>query len=589
MDEIRVLMRPRQRMPLLSGVMVIVAAGLLFGQEKPKPKKPEAPPTKLTLPADSTKADSLRRSRQRKADERLQLPDVLIYGSDTQKRIAGKKITISPDQPELVNPPTLYDPLRGEALETGQRSKTPRPEVNTKLHQFEIGAYGGRYGRYGGHGKWWQALEQFDYGIEASASHLDGQFENSSEDAVAVGLKLGLAPVPGSRWQIYATYRRDAYGLYGAAIRDQTRKLATTLAQLTIDQRLTASLQASLSAEIHTLGLTDTGLQEHENTLYSANLRLEQRFDKGAGFLSLRTVGDDLDAPARTAGRIRWHALEAGGQVTLGRRLNAEIAAQLTAIALPGATTQSLAGPRLRLTYTPSSRLVLAVNAGSGYTYLPWAHALDANRYLAGTSRALPEKVKWRVVATIDWQATNTFVLLARYENSRIDGFQYLVRDSLGTFLFETGDFQLGMAAVGGRLALSSRTKLEFSLNLFSDALVEAGGATNTLFDVPYRGEFRAPVRIEFKPDSRVTLEGHVAWIGSRRTALRPVPVPGSERMAFAELPAYIFAGFAATYHPGEQVEFYLFGENLLDEKYEIWEGYRGIGLSGRLGVRVRW
>ncbi|MCA9742839.1 hypothetical protein KC734_14975 [candidate division KSB1 bacterium] len=580
-------------------LILLFCATTAFSQEKKKPEKPQAPPTRIKIPADSTKADSAQAKAGKAAlpqnDERLQLPDVLIYGSGGEKRTAGKKITISPDQPELVNPPSLYNPLQTEDVEAGERQQLLQTGAKSKFRQFELAAFGGQYDLYGGNGKYWQSLAAFNFGIEADYSHLGGQFENSQDKRFSLGMRLGLTPSPGNNWRLSAQHVSADYGLYGSAVAGHTRETLATAAEFAGDFELSEVVRSSITAEFgkgdlrNAADAASAGLFDVENTYYAATGEVGAHFANSELKLQARTLGDQLDAAGNDSAEVKWHALNFSYNFALSGKVSAELSADYTAVSVDGAATQTRLRPGARMFLAPSRKLVITASFSSGFTYMPWQNALAANRYIANGTRPLPEDNKWRVTANVDWQVSRNFVFKAKYENQRIDGLNYFLRDSLGTFALHRDDFRMGLASVGGQLIFSETMKLDFSLNLFEDALRLNGQDFNNLYDVPYRGEFRAPVTLTLAPRKNLSFETQFAWVGKRRTALLQVAEAAGEVPRFQELSAYLFSTIHMNWQAAQHVEIFAQANNLVDDGFDAWQGYPEMGLNALLGARYIW
>jgi hypothetical protein len=444
-------------------------------------------------------------------------------------------------------------------------------------------------------GGWWQAVSGFDFGVEAAGSRLVGQFENSQKDDLSLGFRLGLSPAASNQWRLYAQYAASDYGLYGSALPGHSREFVATAAKLTGQFELASGLKTLLEADFEKGDLRDAAdslaaaLLDIDNTYYALSGELSRNFANSELRLRAKTLGDRVRTTANDSAEINWHAANLSYNFALSKKISAELSADWTAIKIDGGRTESKLRPGVRLFFAPSQKLIATASYNSGFEYLPWKNALSANPYLANATRPLPEKIDWKVAVKIDWQVTKSFIFKAKYENMQVDGYNYFTRDSLGTFGLQTGEFKLGLASIGGRLHFSDDVKFEFSLNIFDDAFLVGDGNYNTIFDIPYRGEFRAPLKIEITPVENLTVETNLAWIGARRTTLLPVELPDSQTGRFQELPAYLYASFLANYQIGEHFEAFGQLNNLFDDRYESWQGYQEMGMNGLLGLHYRW
>src|SRR5574341_1541078 len=108
----------------ICALIFLACASGVFSQEK---EKPQPPPPRLDLPDDSTAtAEREKQEGKETASDRLQLPDVLIYGKDSEVRILGEKMTVSPDR--LMLEPLSEDDLRASGPAEMAGSKAARQE-----------------------------------------------------------------------------------------------------------------------------------------------------------------------------------------------------------------------------------------------------------------------------------------------------------------------------------------------------------------------------------------------------------------------------------------------------------------------------
>ncbi len=74
-------------------------------------KKIAPPPTQVTLPSDTTKVRSAEKQKMDAQKSDLELPEVLLVGTDRMRRDAEGKKGISPDSPQIMQPGSPYEPI----------------------------------------------------------------------------------------------------------------------------------------------------------------------------------------------------------------------------------------------------------------------------------------------------------------------------------------------------------------------------------------------------------------------------------------------------------------------------------------------
>lgn len=578
---------------LIYGMLATLGAAQAMPAQEPqkKPEKPEAPAKRLDVPADSAAADSARRAARLQTkpapgEDRLQLPDVLIYGQDRGKRTGGRKITISPDQVELVSPPALYSPADLGDVPRSGRQDVPLPDQRGRTSQGTATAYGGQYGQAGVDGTWWQALPGFDYGIEAAWKRRDGQFSNSQMDSVALGARLGLMTGQASHLWIDAGYHGSDYGLYGATLRGYTRERIRTVAGFSSHFDLPSEIALAIDGQLQSGDVRDqldslaAPLHELDNFFVAVAADFAKVVKDSEFHLRVRGLRDRVTGLPFDTTSIEWYSANLSVDVPLGARVRAEMSANFTGTRFGGSNATRLR-PGLQLVYVPGAAVVLSARFSSGITYTPWDQVLDANPYFSGRSRPFPEEKKWGLAANLEWQLSEAFLLRARYETSRIAGYNYFQRDAFGTFAIERGEWRLGQATVAGETQLSDKLRLDIRVKIFHDAFRTPDGRFDSLYDIPYRGQFQVPVELAFTPVPALTITPRVSWIDARRTA--PLPEAGRE------LSGFLYTGLDVSFTAGRVVILFGAVRNAINEDYDLWDGYQEFGAHAIAGLRAKW
>lgn len=588
----------RKKHVLVHLFSVCLALGITPGLVAPcsgqtrKKKKVQPPVVRFDTPVDSTKKKTEKPNKKataEKKDERLQLPDVLIYGTDSEKRIVGKKITISPDNTELISPSTIYDPTHNIDVKKGSRAKLGQQEYMDKSSMGELNIYGGLYQLYGAAAKWWHDMTTFEYGIDADFSHTDGQFTNSQHDEMGLGFMVGLQPSRESALKATGRYQRIDYGLHGARLPLYRRELDFAAMQVAGELNPTENMQLRLDSGFEKASAKDTGdevstlLHDVDNLFLTLGAAATVYFDNSELKLKATATSDKVDHALNDTSGTSWQQVRLGYSFPISGRLSSELAMNYTAVK-NGDQKQQMLRPDASFLYVPHQNFVASLSYSGGMKYTTWKAMMNRNPYMNLISQATPEREKWAVTAHIDWRVASDFVFKMKYEQRHVENFNFFARDTNGTFALNHGEFRLGLTSIGGRIDFNETMNLEFSLNVLSDGY-KAGNNFDNLIDIPYRGEFHMPFRFEYKPIDKVRLTTTLSWIGARRTQL--LPEEGTNN--FEELSSYLNGIFSANWTLSDNVEIYGSFNNMLDDNYEKWSGYQENGASGRAGFRASW
>ncbi len=582
---------------LLIFTFVFAASTSLFSQEKKK--KPQAPKTRVTLPKDSTKTKAGQKGKsqnQKAKDERLELPDVLIYGEDSERRVAGEKITISGDQPELVNPSATYDPVKARDIQPAAERRQYQQELRrSQSTQAGLRVHGGQYEQIGVAGSLWQSLPSFNYGLDAIVDHTGGQFENSQRDNVTLGGRIGFGSGSRGRTRFEGRFSTLRYGLHGA-VADSTYKRDVDTSELLYAGQyfLTSTLQTTLEAGFQTADLQDkvdtlaTLPLNVDNTRYKLGIEIKQTIGGSEISLSGSTISDKAEGAINDSAEVKLHEASLGFDFNLGPKLNTTIALDYTRSEL-GSEIQTRLRPSVRLFLIPVEKIAATLSFTSGLSYRPWTDMFSTNPYISPFSRPRPENKVWDISAGIDWRLTPSFIVKGRFERKKINGLNFFLRDTEGAYTLNFDEFVLGLASIGGRLQVNDQLKAEFSFNIFDDSYKIGEGNFQGIFDVPYRGEFRAPLNIEYSPTEKLSLETNVAWIGDRRISILPDEVLPDGTPVFLKLPSYIYGGFNINYRISEQFGIFASANNILNDAYARWENYQEMGFNALGGFTATW
>ncbi len=566
---------------------VLMAAGG-WGQEQEKPakkKKPRAPATRLmpAAGADTSKAKSGRKMAVEEKDEdRLRLPEVLIYGRDTTRRIAGKKITVSPDQPELVTPPAIYEPLQAEDIEKGQRQERQQ-ETLQKSSRIELLAFGGQFQQFGGAASFWQKTSRWTYGADISYSELFGQFQNSEKTVLFAGLQLGFNPGAAAAWHLTGRFQSETYGLYGSARPLDSRERSKADVTVKGDIKLTRDTRMIVRAGLQRDRLGDFDSlktqkqQSTENMALRLVAELQKTFSSADVGLRLDMTSDYRDLPT---GRTLQTGLQVW-QATISFMPRPWVSLHLS----PGFTLsrsdtveQGRFSPRLRMMLSPHPKFFATFQFRQGLDYVPFREFLTANAYLNLNALPQPRELRWFAAAGAEWRMSKHLVLAFRYQRQRVNGFQYAQRDSAGTFELRQADVRLAGLSINLRYETNKNLKWTVGLNMLEDAIY-TDGRLLTLLDLPYRPETEIPVEVVYTPTASWTLQANLLWMGRRKVNL----ATQREISGFAEMGAQV------SYRFGSHVEAFLQIKNILNETYVLWEGYRELGFHLMGGLQARW
>ena len=564
---------------LISFILASLLSLPLFAQGKK-----QAPATRFTLPVDTTAVDTSAAEKPADTQEKkIELPEVLIYGKDSSKRISGKKITISPDNTELVNPPVLYDPISVEEMDRGERKRLREGRQGREKH-LQAHAWGGQFSQLGSGFSWWQDAGELDYSTELAFERTGGQYFNSNFDRFNGALELGYSGDRDNRWSVHGQINRLDYGLYGAAIPEYRRSYGWSELQVNGSTGFGESGTLEVTAGLLTGSLEDTLPDSALDMDYSFSLwqisgGLRQQVGAGELLVSGRVVSDALRKQIGSPEQdIRWQRWQAAYKTSLMRgKLQLRLGAVLTTLT-EDTLSSSMLGPDLRAIFLHGSRLAVTLWGKREFSYTTWEERLRDNPYLAGSYRAGGEKFRYQGGLDIEWKLSDASTLTLRYSQSAIDNYRYFEADSSGRFSLRSADVKFKNIDILFSRSLTHHLDVEAGITFLDDA-VRLTGVYDPSLDIPYRGEFILPVKLSWKPVSGLELNVDYLWIGSRVARLQPAEAIG----------AWSALNISAGYRLAEHINITLSGRNLLNETTALWQGYKTTGAHVRGGLSLQW
>ena len=138
-------------------------------------------------------------------------------------------------------------------------------------------------------------------------------------------------------------------------------------------------------------------------------------------------------------------------------------------------------------------------------------------------------------------------------------------------------DPQLTNMSVGFIAQPSQKTRLQAFIISYSDKIKNPGNLPN-LNRIPYRPDYQIPVRLDIKlmKDLEFAVEG--IFSGERVKRLD----------SDEKLPTYGLLHAQLTKSFGKKISVTAAVNNILDSEYEVWEGYKELGVQFLLGARAQ-
>jgi len=547
------------------------------------PQERVLPPSKkMVAPADTSRVEA---KTGNKKEPDLELPDVLILGQDRAIRVSEEKRDLSPVSPSLLRPGSTAEPV--SVWFSRQETKPALQGELSRIDRLTWAAVGGggytSFNLEGGH---WRRLELGNYRIQGRFESSRGQFDNSQfqEGGLSGLLSYELAPrVTGNLSASMDLYGR---GLHGARYAEKTTRSARR-----------GNLGADLRYDINGLSDSELGFELGGTSVRSDTS--SRRIDSSDDFwyrlyfgytarlakLQIKTTGSykrDSLKPFHdsTSSKSAFGEIALETRTALSKGVSALVGLAYQSAGMDSAENAARFSPYGRLNLMPGNSLGLVVSFSTGYEFRTYSDYWLENPYLAHREISLiPNESRFALQGDFGLQLSQKMRLKIGFGRKWMEKLAYWESDAnTGFFAVRTLEQPvLTQMEVGFDAELSERTRMSASFITYADRVDIQGGRTN-VDQIPYRPDFRLPIRASIELLSGMTLALQADITGKRLTQL----VDQSRLPAFGLLDATLSKDFGT-------ISAVLMARNILDSDYVIWERYREMGVHILLGLRAKW
>ncbi len=549
-----------------------------FGQGKVEP-----PPTKITIPSDTTKVKHEKEKKNQSGDSELNLPDVLILGKNRVVRTAAGKKNLNPESPTIVRPGHVYEPIS-----IWFKRDTNKPELTEGLANLDRLTWArlqaGGYATLNVDAGHWRKINQGNVRIQGWLDRSNGQFHNSrySRGGLAGKISYELAPsVTGTAHGKYALFRR---GLHGATLDDFTRRSGSGNFGADLRYDVTKLSDGKLGFDIGGASVqSDTNSTRFDKTDdfwyklyfgYTAQLAGIQITTSGNYVRDFFKLLADSVSTKSSLGEIGIEALS-----SISSAITAIVGVKYQSTSTDSFTTESRFSPHGRINFMPTNHIGLTTSFFTGQHFKTFTDWWKENPYISHAIPLRPDDIQFGFGLASDLEILPGVKLHGEVRRSWYNRFFYWEQntDSRLINLNEIDKIELTELQIGVTAQLNDRTRLQISFISYSDKL-DSTAAVSNLDRIPYRPDFRLPVRASIKLLQGMVLTLRADIYGPRRNHLN----------ANSRLPGFALMHASLTKDFGKKFSAILTARNLLDSEYVIWENYPETGVNVLAGLRAK-
>lgn len=552
------------------------------------PAQKTTPQTAISIPSDTTRDQPQPEKKPEPKEPRLELPDVLILGKDQYHRTVKSKKDLAPESPSLVHKQAAYEPL---SIWFKRNEEKPYFEQTDSLTNRQLWGRlkGGSYLTFEGDAGAWQRLQHGDVAAYAWLDRSDGQHANSKYGQAGLFGMFSYEVAAKVKALLKAEYSHHSRGLQksGYRIDDAVRYAGAGWLSANLQYDVNRLSDGNLGFKIGGLALTsDTSgveIDKSDALYYKIHFDYTTQYKKTQIQAKGHYIRETLETKADS---LRSHSGFGAVGVEIMQPLSSLFTAALgtdfQVYKLDSLVNKSRFAPYGRINFIPSSKVGLSLHLSSGYLHNMFITDWQDNNYAAHRLPQQPATENFAFKLKGDVEITEHIKFRGSFSRQWMKEMFYWQSDtSTGLFSrYPIADTKLTEIELGVVAEINDNTRLQASFIDYSDRIPakEAQGAENTLNRLPYRPDFRIPVRafIQLLPDMHLTLTADI--IGERKKNL----------VTDGVFPAHGLLHADVNYDITKAVSILFSAHNVLDTKYAFWDGYPEMGIVVLGGVRVR-
>ena len=511
-----------------------------------------------------------------KDSARLELPDVVIYGTEQAARISGSKLRPRIEGSRLFTRRIEY---QAEVSSQPELSQKMTDLTDNKLARaMTLASFGyGQFNTPTAELMRWQQLDISSYGINVTFLQSDGPFVNSRQQQLKGQAHVGLHVVSSLRTEIRARFDNQKYGLYGADWHQLKRHTTNGNVALTAQALLAGGRQLYAQVEADRYELSDSGSDTsfaessenagHFSFHYHTPLTARMQANLAASVSMLSNSAMDSS----------WQWITFSGDLFIPLRSNLSLKPSVMYESI--SYYASRLAPGIEAVYTPSSRFGLSAKVNRKLSMYGLKHILWQNPFSADRVRPYNLDMKLNVEASAELKISRQITTGVLLQRRWLDNYHYWQRNTIGTFDLHTMD-DVAITTVTFRMSqqLSDNNHIDVGFQYIIDDvnIVIVPGRKAA---IPYLEDFRLPVECEIDLPYRVHLKASATWVGARYADLN----------ATQKLDDYITGSVHLDLKLNSYLSFFGQVENVTNSNHEIWLGYPAFGFQGIVGITGKW
>ena len=522
----------------------------------------------------------------RQARERLHLPDVLILGKANVRQVPRTKWLPAARLPLKAETPSRSPRLSWSPAVPEDRAvpgETAAPQnsliaVSVRFGTFKTASVGVRF---------WQKTGALDFRLGSGYETSNGPYRNDEYERWRVGIASSYELSKQLILSAGMQFASNRYGLWGTPVQLR-RKLELLQGQIGLAGALAGKLRYAVDLKSYRLPLGSDmdrmpghripAITQEKGLSASGKLKITAgawQIGGGADFLSAEeTTPPPMDVPASSTTKKTFAltAVHFVAERPLSSQGFLRVGATWQQAVLPARKKQRVF-PNFALNFNLSTRTQFRLGYTGELRLLTLNRLSQINPFVDFRMPENPlEERRQKISAAVAYRLTSQIFVTVSYDYTTASDLFYWSRldtaasEREGLFTARSVERgHLGFLAAEIHLGNLDPLRLRIRTQISTSGIdkYSAVSVPPIIRDVPYLEDLAVPVEAEYRISRNITARAEFHYFGSRFVNLEFPKQLGSIWLLNARL-SYRMKPF----------EFFLTGRNLLNQKFEIWEGY---------------
>lgn len=513
---------------------------------------------------------------------RLNLPDVIIYGEDKAIRKAGEKINRLHERAKLIAPDVDFIHIQKSSFVDQKSSFPGRIEKSGSRKRLQL-SYG-RFQEINLKAGWWQEHSKFHFSGSGEYSRSSGQYENSQYSKNNFESNFGTNLTNELALNSQLGIELLNYGIYGAQINGLKRNASNISFHL--DNRWMESGNQSLFTSFHFRNsrFQDEGLNFKKSDLNEQQFGIEVNYHLKyrTAYFFIKTFYNHYDLQTTDGENLSQNYFRINPSLVfpLAKYLSFNLGIIYEDMEAQPSFSRSRLSPEIQVIFTPLNSLGVKFRGSRGFIPVKFSQWWERNLFISQNFGQTPIIRQYEFNLAVEYFPGTFLSVKSEFNRQRLKQGVYWKRNSeSGLFELQRLDcYDVTEWRTTARLNISSKIVLEGGIIYTFDSIKDDSLQSQSPH-LPYTEKISLPVNLKYRLNNTFLASIHFKLVGPRHVSLISDETLRGYGLFSIELEKRIYNYFST----------YLVGNNLLNQDYQLWQGYPAMGIHLTLGIQANW